>query len=90
MLTKAPIGWLITLFIASNSALAAPVQQPGEEAGFKLLENPVFLLDKTGQQSGTADDWNAAILGLAKDLKAAPESSEEKVQRWRKLALQFS
>ena len=74
MMRKARIHWLITLFIASNIALAAPVEKPGEETGFKLLENLVLLLDEAGRQSGTADDWNATIVGLARELKAARDA----------------
>ena len=65
---------MITILIASNFALATPIQSPGDETGFKLLEDLVLLLDRAGQQRGTADDWNAAILDLARDLKSARDA----------------
>ena len=62
---------VVILFIASEIAPAAPVQKAGNGTGFQLLEKLVLLLDKAGRDSGTPEDWNAAVLGMAKELKSA-------------------
>jgi hypothetical protein len=61
---------VLSLLIASYPGLVAPAQDCGPEPGFKLLEGVVSVLGRAARNSGTVEEWNAAIFGLAAELKS--------------------
>jgi len=69
---KTGLVWkcVLSLLIASCPGLVVRAQDRGPEPGFKLLEGVVSVLDRAARNSGTVEDWNAAILGLAGELKS--------------------
>ena len=67
---------VLGLLVASYPGLIAAAQDRGPEPGFKLLEGMVSVLDKAARDSGTVADWNAAILGLAGELKSARDAKK--------------
>ena len=74
MRLKVQSFWILSMVVAVNVSMAAPIRQSGQEAGFKMLERLVLLMGRAGQGSGSLDQWNAELLSLARELKSGRDA----------------